>query len=300
MNIKRILCPIDFSDASTHAIDHAVAFANWCGARITALHVCRPPLLSDPGVEMSSHGQVVDDIDTENLRAQTAAFCKAATTAGINLEILIGHGEPTGRILEHATGLPADLIVIGTHGTSGFQHLLLGSVTEKVLRKASCAVLTVPPRAQATSRLPFQRLLCAVDFSDCSLTALQYAFSLAQESDAELTILHVVEWPWREPPAPSTSDLPPAQASALAEYRRVPVSKAPRRVSSRSCPRRFQRRANLQLESLTESHTSRRCALPPKTGLISSSSVCMAAIRSTCTCLDQRRIRSCGGRRVPC
>ena len=144
MNIKRILCPIDFSDASTHAIDHAVAFANWCGARITALHVCRPPLLSDPGAEMSSHGQLVDDIDTENLRTQTAAFCKAATTAGINLEILIGHGEPTGRILEHATGLPADLIVIGTHGTSGFQHLLLGSVTERgpsegQLRGAHCA-----------------------------------------------------------------------------------------------------------------------------------------------------------------
>lgn len=232
MNIKRILCPIDFSDASTHAIDHAVAFANWCGARITALHVCRPPLLSDPGAEMSSRGQVVDDIDTENLRTQTAAFCKAVTTAGIDLEILIGQGEPTGRILEQATGLPADLIVIGTHGTSGFQHLLLGSVTEKVLRKASCAVLTVPPRAQATSRLPFQRLLCAVDFSDCSLTALQYAFSLAQESDAELTILHVVEWPWREPPAPSTSDLPPAQASALAEYRRYCEQGATARLES--------------------------------------------------------------------
>ena len=232
MTINRILCPIDFSDASSHALDHAVALARWSGARITAVHVCRPPLLSDPGVETSSRGQVLDDIDTENLRTQTAAFCKAPTAAGIPLEILIDQGEPTSRILERATGLPADLIVIGTHGTSGLQHLVLGSVTEKVLRKASCAVFTVPPRAQATSRLPFERLLCAVDFSDCSLAALDYAFLLAQASDAKLTILHVVEWPWREPPAPSMNDLPPAQASALAEYRRYCEHSATARLES--------------------------------------------------------------------
>ena len=75
-------------------------------------------------------------------------------------------------ILDRAASLPADLIVMGTHGAGGFQHLVLGSVTEKVLRQAACPVLTVPPRAQATSRLPFSRLLCAVDFSDVSLAAL--------------------------------------------------------------------------------------------------------------------------------
>ena len=232
MNIKRILCPIDFSDASAHAIDHAVAVAGWCKARITALHVYSPTLVSVPGVDLSGQGEATNDTDREALRTRTAAHCQAATTAGIDLEILIDSGQPTSRILECATSLPADLIVMGTHGTGGFQHLVLGSVTERVLRKASCAVLTVPPRAQGTSRLPFRRLLCAVDFSDASLTALQYAFSLAHESDAELTILHVVEWPWREPPPPSTSDLPPAQASALAEYRRYCEQSATARLRS--------------------------------------------------------------------
>jgi nucleotide-binding universal stress UspA family protein len=64
-----------------------------------------------------------------------------------------------------------------------------------VLRKARCPVLTVPPRAQATSRLPFRRVLCAIDFSEASLGALQFAASLIQESGAALTLLHVLEWP---------------------------------------------------------------------------------------------------------
>jgi nucleotide-binding universal stress UspA family protein len=232
VNIRRILCPIDFSDASTHAIDHAVAFASWCKARITALHVYSTSLVPIPGVDLSGQGEATDDTGVETLRTRIASHCKAARTAGIDLDIVIESGQPASHILERAASLPADLIVMGTHGTSGFQHLVLGSVTERVLRKASCAVLTVPPRAQGTSRLPFRRLLCAVDFSDSSLTALQYAFSLARESDAELTILHVIEWPWREPPSPSTNDLPPAQALALAEYRRYCEQSATTRLKS--------------------------------------------------------------------
>jgi nucleotide-binding universal stress UspA family protein len=151
---------------------------------------------------------------------------------GIGLDILIDIGQPASHILGRAKSLPADMIVMGTHGTSGFQHLVLGSVTERVLRKATCPVLTVPPRAQATSRLPFKRLLCAVDFSDWSLSALQFAFSVAQESNAGLTIVHVLEWPWHEPPPPPIGELPPAQAFALAEYRRYSEQGAMARLKS--------------------------------------------------------------------
>lgn len=220
VDITRILCPIDFSASSTHAVDQAVAIAGWYKARITALHVCSPMLLSVAGLEMSAGGEATGDPETARLRSEIAAHCAAVTAAGIGLDILIDIGQPARHILERASSLPADLIVMGTHGTSGFAHLVLGSVAEKVLRKAACPVLTVPPRAQTTSRLPFERLLCAVDFSPASLTALQYAFSVAQESNAGLTILHVLEWPWQEPPPPPIGDLPPAQAFALAEYRR--------------------------------------------------------------------------------
>jgi universal stress protein A len=70
---------------------------------------------------------------------------------------------------------------------------VLGSVAEKVLRKATCPVMTVPPLDRTTSRLPFKRLLCPVDFSDSSLAALEFAFSMAKEADAQLTLLHVFE-----------------------------------------------------------------------------------------------------------
>ena len=232
MDIKRILCPIDFSDASAHAIDQAVVIAGWYKARITALHVCSPMLLSVPGLGMSGRGEAAGDTDTERLRNEAAAHCEAATTAGIGLDVLIDIGQPAGHILERANSLPADMIVMGTHGTTGFAHLVLGSVAEKVLRKATCPVLTVPPRAQTTSRLPFKRLLCAVDFSDSSLTALQYALSLALESEAGLTILHVLEWPWEEPPPPWLEELPIAQGFALAEYRRYCEKSATARLES--------------------------------------------------------------------
>ena len=108
MDIKRILCPIDFSDASTHAIDQAVAFASWCKARITVLHVCSPMHLTDTGLEMSGPGEAIHNPETEHLRSRTAAHCEAATTAGIGLDILIDRGQPASRTLERATSLPTD------------------------------------------------------------------------------------------------------------------------------------------------------------------------------------------------
>ena len=136
------------------------------------------------------------------------------------MDVVVDVGQPAAQILVRSVDAESDLIVMGTHGASGFEHLLLGSVTEKVLRRARCPVLTVPPHAQATSTLPFRRLLCAIDFSDSSLRGLELACSLAKESNAALTLLHVVEWPWHEPPPPVLEDLPSDQAAALAEFRR--------------------------------------------------------------------------------
>jgi nucleotide-binding universal stress UspA family protein len=123
------------------------------------------------------------------------AWLAPADAAGLRADVIVDQGNPVRSILHHARALPAALIVIGTHGQGGFERLVLGSVTEKVLRKAACPVMVVPPQAAGVSRLPFTQILCAVDFSDSSIAALQYAFSLAQESNARLTLLHVFEWP---------------------------------------------------------------------------------------------------------
>ena len=174
--IKRILCPVDFSDASAHAIDQAIALAGWCKARITALHVHAPATVALAGLPVLEGL----DADLSRVRDETAARFRAATDAGIGVDVLVDVGEPAGRILDRADALSADVIVMGTHGASGFQHLVLGSVTEKVLRKARCAVLTVPPHARATST--FTRVLCPLDFSDPSLAAFQAAWPLAKAS----------------------------------------------------------------------------------------------------------------------
>jgi nucleotide-binding universal stress UspA family protein len=218
MNIARILCPTDFSEASAHAVDLAVTIAGWSKARIAALHVVSRPVVV-PEFGLASDGSI-DEAEMNALRSNTATHFSAATNAGVSVDVFVDVGAPAGRILDRAATLAADLIVMGTHGSGGFQHLVLGSVTERVLRRAACPVVTVPPRAQATSRVPFRRLLCAIDFSDSSMAALRLALTLAEVSAASLTLLHVLEWPWEEPPPPKLEDLPVEQGAALVEYRR--------------------------------------------------------------------------------
>jgi len=219
--LTRLLCPVDFSDPSRHAVDHAVVLARWYGASITALHVRE--LMAIPSYELVTYESPaqVDPTELERLRQTTAAFFEQAVAAGVNVTTRVEVGQPATGIVEAARSLPASLIVMGTHGASGFDHLILGSVTEKVLRKAPCPVMTVPPRARATSALPFKRILCPVDFSESSKGALDFAFSLAQEGDAELTILHVLEWPSdEEPPSTRAFNVPEYHLYREAEARK--------------------------------------------------------------------------------
>jgi nucleotide-binding universal stress UspA family protein len=109
---------------------------------------------------------------------------------------VVRQGHPVTAIVEHAGQMGADLLVIGTHGRSGFERLMLGSVTEKVLRKVRCPVLTVPPALEPKMDPPvrFKTILCPVDFSPPSVRAIEYGLSLAKEADARLVALHVSEW----------------------------------------------------------------------------------------------------------
>lgn len=198
--ITRILCPIDLSDNSQHAVTHAVLLARWYGASITALHVCNPIVIPSTDFVVVGGGMPPPLTETEIADVEREVLARFAPRSSVDVDVLVQSGHPARQILECAGALRADLIVIGTHGASGFEHLLLGSVTEKVLRKAICPVLTVPPHARTTSKLPFRRLVCPVDFSDSSLAALDFALSLAQQGEAELTILHVCEWRLEDEP----------------------------------------------------------------------------------------------------
>jgi nucleotide-binding universal stress UspA family protein len=226
--ITRILCPVDFSEASQHAIGHAIVIARWYQASISALHVYNPIFMPVPG--LPPPGSRASESELKRMHVETTRCFEGAIASGVDVDVIVDVGPPAARILDRSETAHSDLIVMGTHGASGFEHLLLGSVTEKVLRKARCPVLTVPPHTQATSTVPFRRLLCAVDFSDSSLRGLELARSLARESKAALTLLHVVEWPWHEPPPPVLEDLPSDQAAALVEFRRYVEERAIERL----------------------------------------------------------------------
>jgi nucleotide-binding universal stress UspA family protein len=195
-SIDRVLCPVDLSDVTGHTLSHAALIARWYGSRLTLLHVANP--VAVPAVDYAVVGasSVRSFLTDDEIKAARAEVAGCADGAGVGFaDVLVECGAAARQILNAAGSLPADLIVIGTHGLSGWQHLLLGSVTEKVLRQATCPVMTVPPSARTTSRLPYKRILCPVDFSEPSLAALELAFSLAHEGDADLTIVHVFDWP---------------------------------------------------------------------------------------------------------
>ena len=194
--IARVLCPIDFSDFSRRALDYAVTLARWYGASVTALHVHHPPVITPPGrlAPLAPIEPVpVPATDLNAVRQQVSAF--VPSTAQIAIEPQVVEGDPAREILAEAQ--TADLIVMGTHGRSGFERLVLGSVTETVLRKASCSVLTIPLSAVGGGSVPvvFRRIVAAVDFSDVSMAALRQAACLAAEADAHLTAMHVIEVP---------------------------------------------------------------------------------------------------------
>jgi nucleotide-binding universal stress UspA family protein len=200
--LNRVLCPIDFSDCSRQALDHAAAVARQYGSTIAALIVVPPATPLIPAGELGPHPlYVLSDEDVERLRKQLEKFVTDSAVR-VPFTASVAEGNVVSWIVRRASDLPADLIVMGTHGRSGFERLLLGSVTERVLMKAPCPVLTVPPQAPtaASSGMVFPRILCAIDFSPASMKALAAAAALARDSGVRLSVAHVLErFPIYEP-----------------------------------------------------------------------------------------------------
>ena len=147
--MKTILVPIDFSYVTTSVLERAVELAKALEARLVVLHVIQPP------VNLSAS----DPILIENTTRITAAAEKAADKhlerleKGLqadfgNVGILRLTGAPVNRILEQAELLPADYVVLGSHGHTAVYELLVGSTAHGVLKNASCPVIIVPPSAE--------------------------------------------------------------------------------------------------------------------------------------------------------
>lgn len=199
IQIKRILCPVDLSDCSRHAFDRAVGIARCYDATISVLGVI-PVARAMPAVTFGPEGPGTFDIHTADrarMLSEIPQFLAPDDGIGVGVEYQVLEAPSVHKeIVLQAQKLTADLVVIGTHGRSGFDRLLLGSVAEKVLRTSTVPVLTVPPHVPDVAppgRDPFRRILYATDFSGGSEAALQYAASLAQHAAGDLAVMHVVE-----------------------------------------------------------------------------------------------------------
>ena len=228
VEFRNILCPVDLSAASIRPLAYAAAFARWYDARLTVLHVV--PTFDPMQVRSGSLGdpvRIVYPVPREEVLGDLRRALDEAGAGTLDVSLAGEAGDAVATIVDQAVVLAADLLVMGTHGRSGFDRLLLGSVTEKVLRKAPCPILTVPPHAPATAPadVAFKRVLCPVDFSPSSLQAFGFAVDLARQANGSITVLHAIEWlNDEEPRAHARFDVP--------EYRRHLIEDAHKRLQA--------------------------------------------------------------------
>src|SRR5579864_9301816 len=197
ITLKNILFLTDFSEPSEAALPFAVEIARAYGAKTFALHVLRPdPLLYSTPASVG----LATEAQEESAKAEMQRI--GSHLAGMPHETMmewgIGMWPTIARAIKENH---IDLIVLGTHGRTGSQKLLLGSVAEEIFRRSRVPVLTIGPCEHhgAHKAAKFRRGLFPSDFTPESLAAAPYAISMAQENEARLILLHVTKEPETQP-----------------------------------------------------------------------------------------------------
>lgn len=192
ISLTKIMVLTDFSEVSDLALEYAMALALRYDGRIYLTHIISPDsyAIAEPRLAEYTYQKMRQDAERG-----FGDILISGKLRGVPHETLLYEGAlwPTVErlIREH----DIDLVVTGTHGRSDFKKVVLGSVAEEVFRQAGCAALAVGPntRKQAPHEVGFNNILFATDFGPGAARAAKYAFSLAQEHGARLTVLHVVE-----------------------------------------------------------------------------------------------------------
>ena len=194
-DIRSILVPIDFSTMSIGAIKTAVRLARRFSASIHLAHVRQvdyasgfsapaPPLVpfSFPGYAKNGKNEIVEELN---------ALAREYSVSSAVCHVLSG-GPPFDEICLLAQKIPADLILMPTHGRTGLKKIVLGSTAERVVRHSPCPVLVAREKRQSKTgpRFSVKRILVPVDFSECSREGLQYATGFAKKFGARIVLLH--------------------------------------------------------------------------------------------------------------
>ena len=191
ISIKKILCPVDFFPASDNAVSYATGLAANYDARLHLLHVISP-------LVPSTYEYAIDAVEIMKSMERTSAeemkkLGMRVREAGITAELEIRAGDVYDEIKRAIEVLKPELVVMGTHGRRGVERWFMGSTTEKLLRHSPVPLLTISATGEKPVPSPqFRRILVTTDFSAGTADALSYAFSVAQENESRVTLLHVV------------------------------------------------------------------------------------------------------------
>lgn len=192
LRIRRLLFPTDLSSGANLAYAHAVRLAVALDAELHVLHV-RLPYYEDDGSEQGLLPRV-SGVGARRLRPSSVEeehLVPQAPPGELTVRRVIRDGESAREsILDYIEQEEIGLVVMGTQGRTGFDHFMMGSIAERVVREASCPVVTVPARASAET---VDRVLAPVDFSDFSRQGLTLAKEWAALHEASLDVLHVVQ-----------------------------------------------------------------------------------------------------------
>ena len=193
MSTPAMLCAVDFSDCSKRALRYAASLSAQFGAHLTVLHVVDPVLVSEAALHQM-------EVFSDDGRAELHQFVdNALSQASLRpgpVELMLTMGSPGWDIVSVSNEMNVDLIVIGTHGSTGFRRALLGSTARGVLRRARKPVLTVPLSGNRQTDIESTlrtsgAVLTPVDFSSESKAAVKAAAVVARTMKRQLLLLHV-------------------------------------------------------------------------------------------------------------
>ena len=194
LRFQNLLFATDFSLCSKVAAPYARALAVRYNSTVHVVHVLTPkPLLI--GGELGGEGVTLDTENQQAASAQMQEFLRFANFENVLYTQTLETGSVWETVAKLITELRIDLVIVGTHGRSGLQHMLLGSVAEGILRRAACPVLTIGPKVRRNGLASgsINAILYATDLSPASSYAFDYAAFLARTNNARVWLVHSTE-----------------------------------------------------------------------------------------------------------
>jgi nucleotide-binding universal stress UspA family protein len=190
--IHRIVYATDLSSASEPAWSEAQLLGRLLGAEIVLLHAVAPP----PAVFTEAYvpPQVYEELLRSARREAEEGLDRllgSVAGSGTKVRMRLEEGPPAERVLDVVAEESADLLVVGTHGRTGLQRVVLGSVADRLMRQATCPVLTVRPAPDGAPREGIRRICYATDFSPTARAAWPWAVAIASAAGAEIDLVHV-------------------------------------------------------------------------------------------------------------